>query len=534
MTNLTLDQKQKVITEFNRRKKARENASQSSLARWAKDALRLDHVPHQSTMSRIIKNSQRLQNPTPTQKLSNKRDRAPAAPRLEIALIKWITTQNEKGVMLTGELIKMYAEKLQREANRHLPGDKQLCLTFSRGWLDRFKQRHSLSFRRVHGEALGADVDAINEQFPRILNIISTFAFDDVWNADEFGLFYRQPPNWTLSNTAVSGFKKEKTRLTFLACCNNDGTERLKLMVIGTAMKPRAFQKKSGQEHGFDYHANKKAWMTKELFFAWLNRFDQYVARKPGRKILLLLDNCSAHGKAEDLPPLHNIRVIFLPPNTTSKVQPLDAGIIAWVKRRYRRRLLFRVFENIESGKNSIYNVDIITAIRWTYDEWNACPSTVIRNCFQHCFKQGGLSAENERGQGESSETADQECLSSMQRDATESGVEFTTAGLRDLLNPAEEDDVNESVTIEELGKDIAVDDTSVPEVDADEQPDADSSESVDQQLHCIAVAKACLERMGTLSADTNLAFLNCQRALRLDKQSNMKQTTILDHFTSK
>lgn len=530
MTNtLTLDQKQKVITEFNRRKKARENASQAALARWAKDVLRLDQIPHQSTMSRILKNSQRLQNPAANQRLSTKRDRAAAAPRLELALFKWITSQNEKGVILTGELIKMYAEKLQREANRHLPSDEQMCLAFSRGWLDRFKKRYALSFRCVHGEALAADDGAINENMPRILNIISTFAFDDVWNADEFGLFYCQPPNWTLANTSVSGFKKEKSRLTFLACCNNDGSERLKLMVIGTANNPRAFKKKTGQELGFDYHANKKAWMTKELFFAWLNRFDQYVARKPGRKILLLLDNCSAHGTIDNMPDLLNIRILFLPPNTTSKIQPLDAGIIAWVKRRYRRRLLFRVFENIESSKKSIYNVDILTAIRWAYEEWNACPSIVMRNCFRHCFSQGGLSSEVE-----STENADEDCINSMQRDATESGVHFTTAGLKDLLNPSEEDDVVESVTTEELGREIAAVDSNVSEVDVDEQPDSDSTESVEQQLHCIAVTKACLERMGSLSQDTKLAFLNCQRALRLEKQSNMKQTTILDHFASK
>lgn len=126
--------------------------------------------------------------------------------------------------------------------------------------------------------------------------------------------------------------------------------------------------------------------MTKEPFFAWLNRLDQYVARTPGRKILLLSDNCLAHGSEDDLPPLQNFRVIFLPPNTTSRIQPLDAGIIAWVRRRYRRRLLFGVFENIESGKKSIYNGDILTAIRWAYEEWSACPSEVIQNCFRHCF----------------------------------------------------------------------------------------------------------------------------------------------------
>ena len=77
-----------------------------------------------------------------------------------------------------------------------------------------------------------------------------------------------------------------------------------------------------------------------ELFHGWLQRLDQYIGRTPGRKILLLLDDCSAHGKKESLPELQNVHVEFLPPNTTSKVQPLDAGIIAWVKKMYRRRLL--------------------------------------------------------------------------------------------------------------------------------------------------------------------------------------------------
>lgn len=120
----------------------------------------------------------------------------------------------------------MHAEKLQIEENKHLPDGEILSLAFSCGWLDRFKKRYRLTFRRVRGESLDADQNAIDEQLPRILRIVATYSYKDVLNADEFGLFYRQLPNWTLANTSVSGFKKEKSRLTFLACCNNDGSEK--------------------------------------------------------------------------------------------------------------------------------------------------------------------------------------------------------------------------------------------------------------------------------------------------------------------
>ena len=48
------------------------------------------------------------------------------------------------------------------------------------------------------------------------------------------------------------------------------------------------------------------------FFYAWLKEFDIYVSKTPGRHVVLLLDNASAHGKIEDLPVLSNVEVIFL------------------------------------------------------------------------------------------------------------------------------------------------------------------------------------------------------------------------------
>lgn len=73
----------------------------------------------------------------------------------------------------------------------------------------------------------------------------------------------------------------------------------------------------------------------------------------------------------------------------------------------YRRRLLFSTFENIDAGRKSMYNVEILTAMRWMAEKWSACPKHVIRICSMHCFKQRDTT-ETENGiQDDEKETID-------------------------------------------------------------------------------------------------------------------------------
>lgn len=138
----------------------------------------------------------------------------------------------------------------------------------------------------------------------------------------------------------------------------------MQLMIIGHEWKPLPLKGKSGFEFEFNHYANEKAWMTKEMFFSWLARLDRYIDRTTGCKILLLVSNCSAHGEKEGLPPLDSARLDFLPQSTTRKAQPLEAGIIAWIRASYNCSILFLVFENIYVAKNSICNVEVLRAMR--------------------------------------------------------------------------------------------------------------------------------------------------------------------------
>lgn len=184
----------------------------------------------------------------------------------------------------------------------------------------------------------------------------------------------------------MSGQKKTKERLSVLACTNEEGSERIPLMFIGTAWKPRVFKKKNGTELGLDYHANNKGWMTLLLFNDCLRRFDAYISRTPNRKVALLIYNCSALGTLENLPSLQSVLVIYLLLNITSKIQPMDAGIIATAKVRYRTIKMERAFDLIDETEQAkyVYKFDVLTAMMALTRIWKEFLSDIISICWAH------------------------------------------------------------------------------------------------------------------------------------------------------
>lgn len=107
----------------------------------------------------------------------------------------------------------------------------------------------------------------MEENLPLLRKIKSRYSLRDVFNADEFGLYYRRSPNVTIGPARMQGRKRSKDRITFLPCCNSDGTERLPLLVIGRSEKTPCSGGISGSDLGFDYHHSEKAWMNRAIFF---------------------------------------------------------------------------------------------------------------------------------------------------------------------------------------------------------------------------------------------------------------------------
>src|SRR6185295_7354860 len=86
------------------------------------------------------------------------------------------------------------------------------------------------------------------------------------------------------------------------------------LWLIGKYKTPQALQNVNLAQFPCTWRHNIKAWMTGIVMAEWLQAFYVFVGKE--KRILLLLDNFSAHMLGEELaPPPSNIRIIYLPAN---------------------------------------------------------------------------------------------------------------------------------------------------------------------------------------------------------------------------
>ncbi|CAI5480234.1 unnamed protein product [Closterium sp. Yama58-4] len=116
-----------------------------------------------------------------------------------------------------------------------------------------------------------------------------------------------------------------------------------------------------------------------------------------GRHIVILLDNASSHmlrsefGWSEIVCGLRttclsNLRLVFLPPNTTAFTQPLDQGIIATAKARYRQHWLraFTALWNADGATSSAarFRPNLRDVLAWLSDAWTGIGPRTIQRCW--------------------------------------------------------------------------------------------------------------------------------------------------------
>ncbi|XP_074325951.1 CENP-B homolog protein 2-like [Apium graveolens] len=292
------DEARKALCEY---KRENSSCTQKDLQLWLENKFHLK--VSQGIISNTLKRSADYLAANYLEKRKDIKRYKPAKyPDMEKVLYEWFLQYQDR-VNMTGELILEKA----KETMKILYPQQDQEHTFSQGWLEKFKLKHGIKSFRRFGESGSVDVQDMEKKLESIREKINQFPMKDVFNMDETGLFYRLQADHSLATKQLEGRKQDKERLTVVIWCNEDGSEKIPLWIIGKYAKPRCFKNVNMGSLNCHYHANKRAWMTSVLFDEYIRWFDSQMQ---GRRILFVVDNCPAHPK--NIEGLQNVELYFL------------------------------------------------------------------------------------------------------------------------------------------------------------------------------------------------------------------------------
>ena len=373
------------------------------------------------------------------------------------------------------------------------------------------------------------DLNVVETWTENILpSLLAEYPEENVFNADETGLFYHMMPNKTLHfrGERCTGGKQSKERISVLVGANMAGTEKLKLLVIGKAEKPRCF--KNVKSLPVDYKNNRKAWMTSDIFVDWLKSLDKKF-RVQNRHCLMIVDNCTSH--PNPLPvKLTNLTINFLPKNTTSHTQPCDAGIIRDLKRKYRTRLIRKMLAQIDaSPTSSNFKPNILDAIRMISAAWEEVKPETVKNCFR---KAGWKKTDGTSIQTENVEDDEDTIPLSVLRERLRLPETMT---FEDYVNVDNDVQAHEELTEEDIL--ASLQSTEIPfDEEEEDEDDNDGSHFIENRVCAATDAKHYLTELRrffeyrAITSDVEFSSI-AKLESSLLKNVNNNQTSIQDYF---
>ena len=309
------------------------------------------------------------------------------------AVYIWLKQKRMEGTPISGPILCEKAIQL----HQRMYGEESKFQASS-GWQWRFCKRHGIRNLSLQGEKLSADREGGEDFITFFTEFIEEkgFNLDQIFNCDETGLNFRLLPNSTLATAfekSADGRKKSKERVTVNACANASGTIKLPLQLIGKAKRPRCFQRVNMDLLPVQYFAQKNAWMNTDIFLEWFqDSFVPYVRKELTslgleNKAVLVLDNCPAHPDAEYLVSDDGkIIALYLPPNVTSLIQPMDQGVLVALKRHYKRKLLRRLVIEDDNGASIpqfLKSIDMKVVVELLSESWNLIKESTFRKSWR-------------------------------------------------------------------------------------------------------------------------------------------------------
>jgi predicted transcriptional regulator len=432
-------------------------------------------------------------------------------------------------IPITGTLVQNIAKDVAKD--RNISGFKA-----SNGWLNRYKKRESLSTQKVCGESNSVSSTIIEDwKNNKLSAILKDYEPKNIFNCDEFGLFYKMLPKKSLNfkGKQCKGGKFSKERITGFFNTNMNGSEKEKLVFIGKFAKPRCFK---NVKVPIKYYSNKASWMTTIIFEDIMKNFNEKMARQ-GRHVLLFSDNCSTHKLKNKF---SHVKIIFLPANTTSVLQPLDQGVIHSFKSIYRGKLAKKYLEIIREAKlQTDYNpqtfniqFDLMDAIILAKHCWDLVSQETIENC----FKKSGF--------GSNTETSPEVVLFKQNKQLQQNLDQLTEELGEDPISYNDYISCDDSLKTSEVYREELIQDI----YDGDTEIEGDGSDiEVVEEIELEEIIPTNLEVLNMVQklnkwflsrdwvADGSFEAVNTlEEKIHATRNNNLKQKLILDYFPNK
>jgi hypothetical protein len=316
--------------------------------------------------------------------------------RMEKMLSAWIEDQNRRHVPVSMRVVQTKARCIYDDLPK---GDDDVKpFRASRGWFSRFTMRYNFHNIKMTGEAASADTVAAEKFVRELQHIIlgGGYSPKQIFNIDETALFWKKMPSSTYisqEEKSAPGLKASKDRFMLLLGGNAEGDYKLKPVMVYHSANPHVLKGCVKHHLPVHFYSNTKAWVTGPLFSDYLTsklegELQEYCAKENlAFKILLIVDDAPGHPTTiQDL--CEHIKVVFIPPNTSSLIQPMDQGVIATFKAYYLKKTfetLVKAVDDKNMGVKEFWkNFCITDAIMLVGEAWSAvthsCMNTAWRS----------------------------------------------------------------------------------------------------------------------------------------------------------
>ncbi|CAG8672808.1 20648_t:CDS:2, partial [Gigaspora rosea] len=337
-----------------------------------------------STVSKILKKTdeyQQIEDNLQAEKTF--RHRSVKYPMLELGMNMWVERVTTEGLILSESLIK---EKAQQ-----------------------FAQALDMPKSLLHFRMGSAPLETLPAERIKLQELLSHYDLEDIYNADETGLFYRLLPNPTLSKKKkLTG---DKTRVTVLLCSNSTGSNKLRpllkfidegfriqgrqvLLLVDNASfhtapeTSNSTEVQDAKESVLEDDSNEEIEVREQPGGRSRGRSrgrtrGRTRGRRPqGKTQKSNSANSGRSRRISDKLHLTNTTVHFLPPLTTAHLQTMNAGIIKSFKSKYKNMYCRYLLDQFEENRE-LKKLTIRKAIDFISDAWNEVSETTIRNCWK-------------------------------------------------------------------------------------------------------------------------------------------------------